>query len=661
MTFDADNMANGSATESHGFAATMLGAVVPYPRDTTVSELVEAQVALNPDAVAIVTDHHEITYAELNARANQLARYLRGMGVGQGTPVAISMDRSPELVAGVLAILKAGGAYVPLDRSYPRERLEFMLAQSGATVLLTTSGALDRLPTGQAAIVAVDSEWPVVAVESDQNLEQVATATDPCYIIFTSGSTGTPKGVEMAHRPLVNLLWWHLHAADAPGAGNPVARTLQFAPISFDVSFQEIFSTWTSGGTLVLVPEELRIDPDSLLEYINRHAIERLYLPVVALLQLADVHAAGGAAPATVREVITAGEALLVTPAVASLFAAMPGCTLHNHYGPSETHVVTAHTLSGDAAAWPKLPPIGRPIWNSAAWVLGEGLAPVAEGDEGELYLGGECLATGYVGRPDLTAERFVDIPDPLGSTGTRRAYKTGDRVRWVGGALEYLGRADQQIKIRGYRVEPGEIENALIAHDQVSQAAVVAKTYEDGEKALVGYVTSDKIPPPAVSEFRAYLRSTLPDYMIPATFVLVDALPMTPSGKVDRKALAERPIAAASPAEAPPAASVEDAIAAIWRQVLHVDEIGRDDSFFEVGGTSLQAVKMHRLIKAKFETEFPITILFEYPTINLLAKSLRESGLSRGDGNTSSQPARHRDPLEHIRHLRAQRDLQTH
>ncbi|HEY3328728.1 MAG TPA: non-ribosomal peptide synthetase [Capsulimonadaceae bacterium] len=664
MSFDSNNHSHTDLTGESGDLRLLPNAAA-YPRHSTVHELFEARVALSPEVVAVVSDEYEITYAELNARANQLAHYLRRLGVGKGTAVAIGMDRSPELAAGVLAILKAGGAYVPLDETYPRERLAFMLEQSGATVLLTKSASVDKLPTAGMTIVAVDTQWPVIGGESEENPTPLSNATDPCYMIFTSGSTGTPKGVAMPHRPLVNLIWWHLHSPDAPGGGEGgsagvAARTMQFAPISFDVSFQEMFSTWGSGGTLVLVTEELRLDPDALLGYIARHSVERLYLPVVALIQLADAHAAGQPAPVSVREVITAGEALHVTPSVASLFASLPGCTLHNHYGPSETHVVTAHVLSGDPAAWPALPPIGRPIWNTAAYLLDADMQAAGAGEEGELYLGGECLASGYVGRDDLTAERFIEIDDPLGSGEKRRVYKTGDRVR-VGddGALDYLGRADQQIKVRGYRVEPGEIEQCLPKMAAITQAAVVAKVLEDGDTALAVYFTVNTAEAPAVSEMRAHLRETLPDYMIPAMFVALESLPTTPSGKVDRKSLAARPLethASTIPHVHRGAIRLEDAIAEIWRDVLHSDSVGYDDNFFEAGGTSLQAVRAYRRLKSSSHCEFPITILFQYPTITLLAKYLRDSGLVADNSHAQSGETPRRDPLAHLKSLRSHR-----
>ncbi|WP_208346660.1 amino acid adenylation domain-containing protein, partial [Aetokthonos hydrillicola] len=362
------------------------------------------------------------------------------------------------------------------------------------------------------------------------------------YVIYTSGSTGKPKGVAMPHRPLVNLITWQWQNSTV----DFTARTLQYTPISFDVSFQEIFATLTTGGTLVLIPEQTRRDPIALLQFLNQMRIERLFLPFVALQQLAEVAQMESIIPTSLREVITAGEQLRITTAIAHLFSQLPKCCLHNHYGPSETHVVTAFTLSGSPSYWLALPPIGRPIANSQIHLLDSQLKPVPIGVAGELYVGGVSLARGYLNRVDLTNERF--IPNPFGqSTGAKdqsfnsdRLYKTGDLAKYrADGNIEYLGRIDQQLKIRGYRVEPGEIETILEHHSQVRQAVVVGQNDSHGKQRLVAYVIADAImSATSMSELREFLRAQLPEYMVPSAIILLDELPLTPSGKVDRKAL---------------------------------------------------------------------------------------------------------------------------
>ncbi len=405
--------------------------------DLLVHDLVQAQAARTPDAPAVIgLDGDEVTYRDLVQRANRLAGHLRRLGVGPEERVALSLERSPEALVAVLAVLKAGGAYVPIDPSYPEERRRFMREDSGAAVLL--DGELLR-----ALEAAGDIPLPP-RMEVDPD--------NPAYVLYTSGSTGWPKGVTMPHGALANLISWHV--AHLPGQ----RRTLQLASLSFDVSFQEIFATWAAGGALVLVSEDERRDPAALLALLRKRAVERLFLPFVALQQLAEAAGEEERLSTSLREVITAGEQLRITPAVAALFRRLPGAHLYNHYGPTEAHVVTAYPLQGDPADWPPLPPIGRAIPGTRVLVQDPAGGPAPPGVAGELFLGGVCLARGYLGRPDLTAERFV--PDPFagfrGEPGAR-LYRTGDRARRrTDGVLEYLGRLDKQVKVRGYRIEPG-------------------------------------------------------------------------------------------------------------------------------------------------------------------------------------------------------------
>lgn len=634
-------------------------AVRDYPRDGCVHHLVEEQARRTPDALAIVDDAYEISYAELNVRANQLARYLRGQGAGPQKPVALLLPRGPELAACALAILKAGAACVPLDASLPSERIDKMLQLSDASLIVANSGM--RLSTEIAlSRIDIDADWPRIDRESEDNVDAPVCGDDLCYIIFTSGSTGEPKGVAMPHRALVNLAWWHLYAPQAPGAvpggASVPARTLQFAPIGFDVSFQEIFATWASGGALVPVPDEVRRDPDALLSSIAKFSVERLYLPVVMLHQLALACASGAPPPATLRDVVTAGEALHITPAVTQLFASLPDCRLHNHYGPSETHVTTAYVLEGPPARWPAFPPIGRPIWNVRTYVLDQDMKPCADSREGELYLAGDCLAQGYAGRPDLTAERFLPVSLPEesmenredgGSTPAVRMYKTGDLVRVnAAGDLEYLGRADQQLKINGFRIESGEIEQVLAAHPLVRQAAVVEREFDDGDKALAAFYISRNESEIAASELRTHLNASLPAYMIPAAFYPLDELPLTASGKVDRRALRQIAVRQTEPSSAVASSSedVDHLVARAWAEVLHLASPGWNDNFFEVGGNSIRAVTLHRRLKNLLKIEFPITILFQFPTITSLASSIRRdwtpSRHSGGNGASTSRNA---------------------
>ncbi|MFU8872797.1 amino acid adenylation domain-containing protein [Micromonospora sp. SL4-19] len=575
--------------------------------------LVERQVVGSPDAIAVEFGGERLTYAELDRRANGLAHRLRAAGVGPDVPVALCLDRSIELAVAVLGVLKAGGAYVPLDPSYPAARLTQVLDEVAAPVLVGPSRLLDRLPAATGTAVRLDSPTaeadapPVVPVRPDHL----------AYVLFTSGSTGRPKGVAMPHRAIANLVQWQRVAGGLGGA----ARTLQFAALGFDVSCQEILTTWATGGTLVLVPDEVRRDLPALLRVLDDAAVERLFVPFVALHHLAEAARDTGLVPHALRDVVTAGEQLQITPPVAWLMAALPQARLHNHYGPTETHVATAHLLDGDPAGWPRLPSIGRPVAGAYTRILDRRGEPAPVGVPGELHLGGVCLARGYHGRPDLTADRFR--PDPT-SPG-RRLYRTGDLARYrADGTIEFLGRADDQVKIRGHRVEPGEVEAVLAGHPALREAVVVARadTGAVGVR-LVAYVVPRTGGDPA--DWRAYLAERLPDYLVPAAFVVVDALPLTPSGKVDRRAL-PAPDPAALPSGTSyvaPDSALTTVIVEVWSDVLGMPKVGLDDDFFALGGHSLVATRVTARLREALDVEVPLALLFDHSTVGGLAAAL--------------------------------------
>jgi amino acid adenylation domain-containing protein len=436
-----------------------------------------------------------------------------------------------------------------------------------------------------------------------------------CYVIYTSGSTGRPKGVAMPHRPLVNLVAWQ-----EPERGRPrAAVTLQFTTISFDVSFQEIFTTLATGGRLVVASEEARHDPASILDLVEQGAVERLSLPFSMLQLVAEEAVERGVAPSSLREVQTAGEALRISEPIRRWFGAL-GVPLHNHYGPSETHVATSFSLQGAAEGWPLLPPIGGPVANTRVYVLDAHLAPVPEGVPGELYLAGLCVARGYLDRPGPTAERFV--ADPFARVPGARMYRTGDRVRWLpGGTLDFLGRVDHQVKIRGFRIEPGEIEAVLRRHPAVDECAVVVREDTPGEKRLVAYVTGAA----ETDALRAHLRESLPEYMVPAAFVGLEQLPLTPNGKLDRRALPAPEYEAGAERYVAPRTPVEEVLAGIWAEVLRLERVGVHDNFFELGGHSLLATRVASRIQAVFSVELPLRALFEGPTVAELSVRVEE------------------------------------
>jgi amino acid adenylation domain-containing protein len=594
---------------------TWQGVAGAYPADACLHALVTAQAARTPQVVAVQHGAAHLTYAELEARSNQLAHYLCACGVKPDQLVALCLDRSLDLAISVLAVLKAGAAYMPLDPAYPADRLRLMLGAARPTLLIAHAATAAQLPAHAGpTIMLEDVAGPILAQPITPPL--VATTPDHlAYVLYTSGSTGTPKGVAMPHRPLVNLLDWQ--ARTLPGA----ARTLQFAALSFDVAAQEIFSTWTTGGTLVLVDDAIRRDLAALLVVLDAEQIERLFLPFVALQHLALAASEPGAAlPRALRAGSTAGEQLQITPAVGAFMASLGRATLHNQYGPTETHVITAHTLADNPADWPALPPIGVPIANALVRVLDRAgqLAPI--GVVGELYLGGVALARGYHEQPALTAERFV--PDPW-SYGAR-LYRSGDLGRYrADGSIEYLGRGDQQVKIRGHRVELGEVEAALAQHPQVADAVVVAQVDSADTLRLIAYVIEHSV---SATDYRAFLRASLPDYMLPTAVVTLDTLPLTPSGKVDRRALAASvPMAALSAAEAfvAPRTPLEEVLAGIWAEVLGLEQVSINDSFFELGGHSLLATRLIAYIREALEVDLPLRSLFDAPSVAELAEML--------------------------------------
>ncbi|MBC7970271.1 MAG: amino acid adenylation domain-containing protein, partial [Verrucomicrobia bacterium] len=531
--------------------------------------------------------------------------------------------------------LKTGAAYVPLDASYPVDRLAYMLDNAQVSVLLTQSQLADILPTQGRQVICVDADRVAIAAHSTQNPGIKVTPDQLAYVIYTSGSTGQPKGVMMPHRALLNLITWQRQSTVH------TRRTLQFSPISFDVSFQEIFSTLADGGTLVLIADETRRDPQSLLKFLDDARIERLFLPFVALQQLAEVAKVKGIVPKHLCEVITAGEALRITDAIAHWFTALTHCTLSNHYGPSESHVVTAYTLTGHPETWSLLPSIGKPISNTQIYLLDEQLQPVSFGTPGELYIGGVCLAQGYLNRPDLTGDRF--IANPHTPNQDARLYKTGDLARYLpDGNLEYLGRIDQQVKIRGFRIEPGEVESVLEQHPAICEVVVAAREDVPGDKRLVAYIVTDdsrQAQTPTSKELRQFLKSRLPEYMVPSRFVCVDRFPLTPSGKVDRLALSEHDRHIPAPSHrlgaeiALPKTDTEVLLTQIWGDLLGLELIGIDDNFLELGGHSLLAVQVLSRIHDALRVELPLHYLFGAPTIRELAQILE---VARQDASTS-------------------------
>jgi amino acid adenylation domain-containing protein len=589
-------------------------------------QLFEAQADRSPHATALVEGDTHLSYAELERQANRLAHLLQGRGVGPESRVGVCIPRSADVVVSVLAVLKAGGAYVPMDPGHPRERLAHVVRDAALQALVTESSILADLPRPLPDTICLDRDRQLLDALPGGRPPSPARPDNLAYVIYTSGSTGVPKGVAMPHRPIRRLIEWQARTSLA-GAGD---RTLQFTTLGFDVATQEILATLATGGQLVMLTERERADLDRLAELLAERRVNRLFLPFVALRHLAQSCAANEAWPAALREVITAGEQLQVTMPLRALFRQVSGCSLENQYGPTESHVVTAHRLVGPPQEWPPLPLIGRPVDGARIGILDDDLRDVPIGTPGQLCIGGGSLARGYLGRPGLTAARFV--PDPYSGEPGGRLYLTGDRARFdIDGGIEYLGRLDHQMKIRGHRVEAGEVEAALGAHPGVAGAAVAARDMPDGGRRLVAYIVPRDQPTGRLSldDLRGFLAARLPEVMIPSLFVPLERLPMTPTGKVDRRALPGHTDSALSPATPyrAPRTLEEQAIVRIWERVMKRSEVGVDESFFELGGESLLAMRMLSEVRAELGADIPLESFFDGPTVARLAVMVGATG----------------------------------
>ncbi|MEO1591266.1 MAG: non-ribosomal peptide synthetase, partial [Cyanobacteria bacterium J06632_22] len=583
----------------------------------SVYNLVELQASKTPDSVAVSFKGLDLTYSELVSEVDKLASLLQTLNVQPGDTVGLCVERSFDLIIGMLSILKVGAAYLPLDSSYPQDRLQFMVQDAGIKIALTQTDLLAVLPKSGCQYVCLDQTELRPTSASVQTA--MADNDAPAYVIYTSGSTGQPKGVIMPHGPLINLINWQISQLK-----KTVANTLQFTPISFDVSFQEIVLTLATGSTLFLVDDTVRRNSEALLQYLSDCKIERLFLPFVALQNLAEVAAQAPQLPIYLTEVITAGEQLKVTRSVAKWFSTLPNCSLCNQYGPSESHVVSAYTLAGEPKDWPHLPPIGQPISNAQFYLLDQSrrrreddIQLAAAGQPGELAIGGAVLANGYLNRSELTNARF--IPDPFSQIPGAKLYRTGDLVECLAdGNYRFIERIDHQVKIRGIRVELGEIEAQLGRHPEVKDVAVTAPEDQDGRKRLVAYVVPSELDVLSGGHdleirLRDFLQQQLPSHMVPNLFVFMGTMPLTPSGKVDRRSLprpaSERPSLANEFVE--PRNLLEVKLAEIWSKTLDISPVGIEDNFFEMGGDSLRAIQLVHQVKDEFDVELPMVSLF--------------------------------------------------
>jgi amino acid adenylation domain-containing protein len=581
-----------------------------YPKEKSIHEWFKSQVQKTPERVAVVFADRRMTYTELDRRSNQLAQHLKSVGVGPEVLVGIHMEPSLEMVVGLFGILKAGGAYVPLDPTYPRERLAFMLDDANVPVLLTQERLVKSLPEHRATALCLDSEWEAIARRSDESPASAGSAENLAYVIYTSGSTGRPKGVQIPHCAVVNFLE---SMRRIPGLTEE-DRLLSVTSLSFDIAGLELYLPLMVGATVILVDRAVSSDASRLLELLEQSGATVMQATPATWRLLSD----GGWQGSKHLKLLCGGEAL--SRQLANQLLQKNG-SLWNMYGPTETTIWSSvYPIESEDGPVP----IGPPIANTQFYILDSHLKPLAVGVPGELHIGGSGLARGYLNRPELTAEKF--IAHPFSEKPGERLYKTGDLARYLpDGNIEYLGRMDYQVKLRGFRVELGEIEAALRSHSTVREAVVITMAEASGENRLVAYLVANAETVSSVSELRSFLRKKLPDYMSPSAFVFLDVFPLTPSGKVDRQALSP-PDSGRPSLEAEyvaPQTDAERMIANTWQEVLRLEKVGMHDNFFDLGGHSLLMVQVHSKLRQAFEKKISMVEMFQYPTIASLAKHL--------------------------------------
>lgn len=594
------------AAEQHQLLVEWNSSARDYARGECINQLFEAQVAHTPDAIALSFEGGQLTYRELNERANQLAHHLRRLGVGAETLVGTCLERSPEMVICVVAILKAGGAYVPLDPTYPKDRLAFMMTDTQMPVLITLQRFKSSVPETSTTVICLDTQAAEIAEESRDNPATIVSPDNLAYVIYTSGSTGQPKGVEVTHSA-INALLSNQNFVQL----EPEDRIAHVANVTFDVSTFEIWAPLLHGARLVLIAKEVSLSPKDFAEQLRADGVTTMFL-TAALFNV--VARELPSAFSSLKHLLVGGEA--VTPHwMREVLKHGPPERLLNAYGPTETTTFSAWHLVREVAEDATNVPIGRPIANTRLYVLDRHLNPVPIGVTGELCIGGEGVARGYHNRPELTSEKFVQWAG-LGQP-SQKLFRTGDLVRWrADGNIEFLGRADEQVKVRGFRIEPGEIEAVLRQHESVNEAVVIVREDIPGDKRLVAYCVPEPTHAPATTDLRNHLKVKLPDYMIPSAFVTLDSLPRSGNGKLDRRALPKPDLSRESETNEAPMLPVEEALAGIWAEVLDLKRVGVTDNFFELGGHSLLATQVISRVRNQFHIDLPLITVFEEPTI---------------------------------------------
>ncbi|MEM9154354.1 MAG: amino acid adenylation domain-containing protein [Cyanobacteria bacterium P01_F01_bin.33] len=624
-----------TATEEHQLLTEWNQTQTAYP-ERTVQQLFETQVERTPDAIAVAYGDRQYTYRELNSRANQLARHLQTLGVQAETLVGIYVERSMEMVVGLLGILKAGGAYVPLDPDYPAERLAFMLEDTQIPVLLTQQSLTEKISSSKAQIICLDSDRDILDSQLDENLASTTAIDRLAYVIYTSGSTGKPKGVSVIHRGIVRLLfntdYIQLDSSDT---------IAQVSNSSFDAATFEIWGALLHGGKLVIIPKEIFLSPQDFAVELHEQKIDALFLTTALFNQLA------GTVPyafANLKYLLFGGEAVDPKSVKKVLDLSPPEHLLHV-YGPTESTTFTSWYRVQKVSEEAITLPIGRPIANTQIYILDRYLQPVPVGIPGELYIGGDGLAKGYFNRPQLSEEKF--IPNPFDACSNSKLYKTGDSARYLpDGNVEFIARLDNQVKIRGFRIELGEIEAALLQMSELEACLAVVRDKELGDKRIVLYAIPNQEAGVTIADIRNHLHEKLPAYMMPSAFVLLEEFPLTPNGKIDRKAL-PAPQLASDAAKAQPRNELERTLVEIWESCLGIHPIGIRDSFFDLGGHSLLAVKILAEIERKIKLKLSINQLFQFPSIAAISENLgEETARSRKACLVSMKPGNNTSPL---------------
>jgi amino acid adenylation domain-containing protein len=637
-----------SAAEYHQLTVSWNDTVADYPQNQCIHQLFEAQVEKTPDATAVLFEDKQLTYRELNSYSNKLAHHLQKLGVGSSVLVGICMERSVEMIVGCLSILKAGGAYLPLDPSYPQERLRFMIEDSQISVLLTQEKLVEQLPdvvtctqqdSPNRRVICLDTDWNTITQESSENPTSSVTSDNLAYVIYTSGSTGKPKGVAVPHKA-VNRLVFNTNYITL----DPNDKVAQASNTSFDAATFEIWGALLHGAQLVGISRDVMLSPQDFARQLRQDGISVLFLTTALFQQIVrDVPDAF----ATLRCLLFGGEAVDPRWVRKVLKQGAPKQLLHV-YGPTEGTTFSSYYWVQDVPEEATSIPIGRPITNTQIYLLDGQRQPVPIGVVGELYIGGDGLARGYLNRPELTS--FAFIPNPFSQKPGTRLYKTGDLARYRSdGNIEFLGRSDDQVKIRGFRIELAEIEAVLSQHPAVAEAVVIVQEDIPGDKHLVAYIVPNKGQALTSSQLRQFSKQKLPSYMVPSVYMMLEFLPLTPNGKVDRRLLPAVDSLSLDLKEdyVAPRTTVEEELAGIWAKVLGKQQVGVHDNFFELGGHSLLATQLTSRIRDRFKVELPVRILFESPTVGMLARHIEAICWAAKNSDTMSSTGNEREEVE--------------